>query len=195
MAWMKLFGASGFALASTAGRVGNPIAALVGSTRSARRFWCPRRSSRSCSPSWSSSPSSSSSPSELLSLGQTLASGSVPFITQLRKWVGRERPWAVVVAAALGDVAPVDVEAAGAAAVRAAPEVVPANVVRQRDVLLRVRADPSRGQLLPPGLGSTEMLDDLRARLALLATIEDPLGGQTADMIGVLGPPQGAFAA
>src|SRR5216683_1922508 len=101
MAWMKLFGASGFALASTAGRVGNPIAAvvvvpvvIVVAVRTVELGPDARERKRPLH-----HPVAEMEPERSDGLG-------------LRKWVGRERPWAVVVAAALGDVAPVDVEAA-----------------------------------------------------------------------------------
>src|SRR5262249_57678446 len=86
-------------------------------------------------------------------------------------------------------------EAAAAAAVRAAREVIPADVVRQRDVGLRVGAHPARGQLLSPGLGGAEVLDDLRAGVALPAAIQDAPGGESADVIGPPLPPHPALTA
>ena len=82
---------------------------------------------------------------------------------RLRQWIVRERARAIVVAGAIGYVARIDVEAAVAAAVRGAREIVPADVIRQRDIVLRVRAEPSHCQLLPPNLGGTGVFDDLRA--------------------------------
>src|SRR5437667_6839215 len=114
---------------------------------------------------------------------------------RLRHRVGRERTRAVVVTGASGYGARIDIEATTAAAVRAAREIVPADVLRQRDVVIRGRADPSRCQLLPPRLGSTKVFDDLRAAVAGFAAIEDTLRRQTAGVIGELVPPQGTFTA
>src|SRR2546427_328883 len=82
-----------------------------------------------------------------------------------------------------------------AGAVRAAREVVPAHVVGQRDVVRRVRAHPSRSQLLPPRLRGAEVLDDLRAGVALPAAIQDSPGGQPTDVIGPSLPPERPLAA
>src|SRR5207247_7623737 len=87
------------------------------------------------------------------------------------------------------------VEAAAAAAVRGAGDVVAADVVRQRDVVLRIGADPLGPELQRPDLGGAEVLDDLRARAGLVATIEDAARRQTARVVGERVPPLRPFAA
>src|SRR5207248_371714 len=88
-----------------------------------------------------------------------------------------------------------DVEAASAAAVRRARNIVAAHDVWHRDVFIGRCADEARTQIEIPDLGRAEVLHDLRAGLAGGAAIQNPAGRQTTDRVGPRCPPQRAFTA
>ena len=87
------------------------------------------------------------------------------------------------------------VEAAHAAAVRGAADVVAAHVVGQRDVFLRIRAHPFGAELQAPDFGGAEMLDNFRAGLRRVAAVEDAARRQAARLVGIRHPPLRPFAA
>src|SRR6266404_74843 len=156
--------------------LGNPMAALVGSTRV---FFA--------------------------SVGHWLGGGSTPSITQSRK-ATRIRLTSPVAGTGFASNVPVPQLLPGhpttffggrpiAAAVRRAGQVVSADVLRHRNVVLRRGADPGGRHLQRKHLGAAERLDDLRARLARFTAVEDARRMQTADRVGELVPPLGTFAA
>src|SRR5262249_61833268 len=79
-------------------------------------------------------------------------------------------------------------------AVGGAGDVVPTHVPGDGNVPLRIGAPPLDGQLQPPALGGAEVLDDLRARPAPAAAVEDAPPGQITDVVLVVRPPLRALA-
>src|SRR5229473_3290338 len=114
---------------------------------------------------------------------------------RVRHRIGGERSLAVTGARATRRSGRGDAKAAVAAAVLGAGDVIPPHVPGQRNVLLRIRADPFGTELESPDFGGTEMLDDLRAGVRLAAAIENAARWQPAHMVGISGPPLRALAA
>jgi hypothetical protein len=78
---------------------------------------------------------------------------------------------------------------------RRARQVIAPHVIRQRDVVLRIRADPGRRHLEREHLRATEGFDDLRAGIGEHASVENSTRRQITRAIRELVPPLRAFAA
>ena len=74
-------------------------------------------------------------------------------------------------------------------------QVIPAHVLRQRDVFLGRSADPRHGHLQRKDFCAAKRFHNLRTGLGPLAAIQDTAVGQVPNLVGILAPPLRAFAA
>src|SRR5262245_33813123 len=111
----------------------------------------------------------------------------------MRNRIGRKHPNAEIRAGTHRYIRRVDGEAALAAPVLSTRDIVSAHIARERDILIGGCSDERRTERQSPHLRRAKVLDDLRARVAGAAAVENAFRRQSTDRIRPVAPPLRSF--